>query len=328
MSENLEMPESGSIGFRAPHSKLLASDRASKILGHKFEENLLKQAIGQCILSCRDVMPSTVAVFATGAEMDAILRSGICGTLASAFRGSLELRELTQPSLRDFLLARRDSAAVDPAMVVLLGSEKRPAAWPLPDFAKMLPGESHQGNAAGMRHFNPVWGYAGDWLRLDRKGNVSAIGSKTIEGCWSAREAAPAIARPFEYSWGVWAAVVPPAAAPARKLRLETVKLASHSAGQLVLSSAARTKIAHFINNTGTETGAGIFGSFPTPEAGRWLLQNAGIELDLAHRIHFVEAVHGWGPAFSLLQFYSDFPAGSRMVMMRDLASADLMVIE
>jgi len=50
----------GSIGFRGINSRLITPDRSSRILGHRYEENYLNQAIGQCVLSWRGTTPAAM----------------------------------------------------------------------------------------------------------------------------------------------------------------------------------------------------------------------------------------------------------------------------
>ncbi len=313
-----------SIGLRGVASRLIAPDRTSKILGSRFEEGLVKQAIGQCLISCAGTMPSRIAVFAAEPELDVISRGGLCGTLASAFRGSLELRELTQPALRDFTLAQQTS--FDGAVIViLLGSEKRPAAWPLPDFEKLVASPSPPSGHSNSKDRNLSFGSAGNWLRYDRKGSCSIIESKAIESSWLAPVSS--VASAFEYSWGMWASLLPFQKIPQRRIVVDQVKLASRVAGQLVLSTTAREKISQFMKPSETTQRGSLVASFPTPEAGRWLFQAAGIEPEILKQILLSEEFYGWGPAFSFLRFSADYPVGSRMLVMRDLVSVDLVVV-
>ncbi|NBQ53782.1 MAG: hypothetical protein EBU49_09410 [Proteobacteria bacterium] len=115
---------------------------------------------------------------------------------------------------------------------------------------------------------------------------------------------------------------------PQRRIVVDQVKLASKTAGQLVLSSSAREKISQFMRPSATTPGEGLVASFPTPEAGRWLFQAAGIQAEILKQVVFCEEFYGWGPAFSFLRFSADYPGGSRMLVMRDLVSVDLVVIE
>ncbi len=314
-----------SVGLRGIASRIITHDRTSKILGTRFEEGLVKQAIGQCLLSCADTLPSKIAVFVSEPELDVISRSGLCGTLASAFRGSLELRELTQPTLRDFTLAGQSSPE-NTVMVILLGSEKRPLAWPLPDFEKLVASPPQLAGDSNSNGRNLSFGCAGDWLRFDRRGSSSLIDSKAIESSWWPSGSVAASA--FEYSWGMWASVFPAQRTPQRRIVVDQVKLASRTAGQLVLSSSAREKISQFIKPSATPPGKSLVASFPTPEAGRWLFQAAGIAPEMLKQVVFCEELYGWGPAFSFLRFSADYPAGSRMLVMRDLVSVDLVVVE
>ncbi len=313
-----------SVGLRGIASRVIAPDRTSKIFGTRFEEGLVKQAIGQSLLSCRNAMPSRVAVFASEPELDVISRGGLCGTLASAFRGSLELRELTQPALRDFILARQSSSE-DAVMVILLGSEKRPVAWPLPDFEKLVTNPPQPSGHTNAKDRNLSFGCSGDWLRLDRKGSCSVIDSKAIESSWLASGSSTASA--FEYSWGVWASLLPSQKTPQRRIVVDQVKLASRTAGQLVLSTAASDKIIQFLKPLENAPGESLVASFPTPEAGRWLFQAAGVHPEILRQVVFCEEFHGWGPAFSFLRFSADYPTGSRLLVMRDLVSVDLVVV-
>ena len=318
-------PEQISIGIRGFVSKLIASDGTSKFLGHRFEEGLVKQAIGQGLINYKGAMPSRIALFTSEPELDVISRSGLCATMASAFRGSLELRELTQPTLRDFLVAHATSSG-EPVMVVLLGTEKRPTAWPLPDFSKLVPAPSPSKVVSVRKSQGHTFGHAGEWLRFDRRGACSVIDFKMVESFGDTPRANAAVA--FEYSWGVWASILPVVHSPVGRLKVETLKLASKMAGQLVLSTSAKEKISQFLNQSGLEASGIIVGSFPTPEAGRWFFQAAGISPLVVDRVEFCEELHGWGPAFSLLRFSTDYPAGSRMLVMRDLGSIDLVVVE
>ncbi|NBQ54945.1 MAG: hypothetical protein EBU49_15390, partial [Proteobacteria bacterium] len=172
---------------------------------------------------------------------------------------------------------------------------------------------------------SPSFGCAGNWLKFHRKGSSSIIDSKAIESTWSASGSAAGSA--FEYSWGMWATVLPAQKTPRRRIVVDQVKLASRTAGQLVLSSSAREKISQFIKPSETPSGESLVASFPTPEAGRWLFQAAGIAPEILKHVVFCEDAHGWGPSFSFLRFSADYPVGSRMLVMRDLVSVDLVEV-
>ncbi len=320
-----------SIGFRGFNSRLITPDRASRILGHRYEENYLNQAIGQSVLSWKDTTPSKLAIFASEPEMDAISRCGICGTLATAFGGSLELHELSEPLVRDLVKSHLESSH-DPLMIVLLGTEKKPKAWPLPDFGKVVPIDRATVAKTSQPLTLPDLGRSGEWLRLDRKGGMAFLDEAILATTWQtpgSREHGS-----FEYSWGIWAATFAPSRDPgeilsgtSRVVRIETVKITSGGAGFLALAGEARETLSRFLVEFGQSPGATLAMSFPTPESGRWLCQVAGFLPGGVSNLIFTEEVHGWGPAFTFLRFVSDFPPGSRLVLMRDLSSVDLVEI-
>lgn len=314
---------SRSIGFRGFSSRLIAPDRASRILGHRYEESYLRQAVGHAILASVEKPPARAVVLASDAEMDVITRSGLASTLATAFRGNLELRELGQPALRDVLLASQLDDS-NPLLVVLLGSEKKPAAWPLPDFSKVAPAPHAIPGSSLKTRSKKYFGVSGDWLRLGRKGGMSFLDPRILETAWNHGGTVGQQAQ-FEYSWGIWSATISQAAR--RLVRIETVNTGSVGAGLLALSGEARETVIRFIRGFNPDAGGLFVASVPTPESGRWLMHQAGIAVEGSHGFILSEDLHGWGPAFSLLRFVSDFPSGSRMVVMRDLASFDLLEI-
>jgi|GEM_PF-2114089 len=321
----------GSIGFRGITSRLITPDRSSRILGHRYEENYLNQAIGQCVLSWRGTTPAKLAIFASEPEMDAISRCGLCGTLASAFGGSLELHELSEPSVRALVKSHLENSP-DPLMVVLLGTEKKPKAWPLPDFGKVVTLDHTVPGKTAPASPLPGLGRSGDWLRLDRKGGMSCLDASILATTW--QEPGTRGHGSFEYSWGIWAATIAANPGPealstttSRSLKIETVKIASGGAGLLALVGEARSRVSRFFADFHQKPDGILAMSFPTPESGRWLFQAAGFFPGDIPNIVFTEDLHGWGPAFTFLRFVADFPAGSRLVLMRDLSSVDLVEI-
>jgi hypothetical protein len=327
-----------SVGFRGFSSRLIAPDRASRILGHRYEENYLHQAIGQCFLSWKDAAPAKLAIFASEPEMDVISRSGVCGTLATAFGGSLELHELSEPLVRDLVKMHLDgssTASRDPLIVVLLGAEKKPKAWPLPDFGKVLPAEPiDKSGRLARAGYSPGFGRSGEWLRLGRKGGMSFLDHAVLATAW--QDPVSRNQGAFEYSWGIWAATLrsngligqDPSQASTRRVRIESVNIESSGAGLLAFSGVTREKLASFLAGFDRGRGGCLAVSFPTPEACRWLFQAAGFSPAETAAISFTEESHGWGPAFTFLRFVSDCPAGSRLILMRDLSSVDLVEIE
>ena len=310
-----------SFGLRDALSRVMAADRSSRWLGQKFEESLVKQAIGN-LLACADrVMPQRVVMLAAPAELEIITRSGLCGTLTSAFRGSLELRELSYPVLRDFLA---EHSTAGPVMVIAIGTEKKPQGWPLPDFSKWAGAKpSREQPAAGLS-----FAMAGRWLRLDRRGNPALLEKRSIE-----RDEAKVSEAPprqgggkdpatFEFSWGIWSALRrsgPDVENEASGLLFQALSLGSGSAARVVLPPLSRQRLGEFMAGAGM-----VYLSTPTLECSQWLLSEAGFAASVPDNVRMIEHSCGWGPSFSLLRFYADANPGDRMVVLRDLQSVDL----
>ncbi len=297
----------------------MSADRSSRWLGHRFEESLVKQAIGQVLARAEGVMPSRILILAASPELEIITRSGLCGILTSAFRGSLELRELSYPVLRDLLV---ENPASGPLMIIAIGTEKRPAGWPLPDFARwlsnpaMLPKQPVKESALN-------FSMSGRWLRMDKRGHSSLLETSSADS----RAVVQRIGReatPFDFSWGIWSSVRRSSSGSnsgERRVSFETLKIGADSAARIVLPQLLRRRLAEFIGKRGTT----IYVSTPTMECSYWMLAESGFESVWPGHVVSVEHSHGWGPSFSLLRFYADSKPGDRMVVMTDLQSIDLL---
>ncbi|MEY4631599.1 MAG: hypothetical protein RIQ81_1719 [Pseudomonadota bacterium] len=323
-------PATKSFGLREHLSRVLAPDRSSRWLGHRFEESLVKQAVGQVLAGGNGTMPGRVVVMASSPELEAITRSGLCGMLASAFMGSLELRELAYPVMREFLEQTSDNA---PVMVIAIGTEKRPLGWPLPDFGKWLPAgflSKPDQDVPGYLRFDS----SGHWLRMDRKGNATVLEARPLPNAAEDKvnpqgnrknDSGKSVAGAFDFSWGIWAGQVMPAKTPVaahaeeKRIVCQAMSLGSGSAARVVLPAATRERLSEFLAGEGA-----VYISSPTLECSEWLLAEGGHQSGQDQRFHFVEQSHGWGPAFSLLRFYCDARPGDRMIVLRDLTAIDL----
>lgn len=312
-----------SLGLRDSVSRVLGADRSSRWLGLKFEESLVKQAIGSLLAGAGGSMPERIVIMAAAAELEAITRGGLCGTLTSAFRGSLELSELSYPVLRDFLAAKAVGA---PVMVIAIGTEKRPQGWPLPDFSKWAgPAAAPKFQQAGECLSFEM---SGQWLRLDRRGHVSLLEKREVPRAETNPHLAPLREKsgkdqaPFDFSWGIWSVIRRPrpiAVSGDSRLSFQALSLGSGSAARVVLPQSSRQRLAEFLGTGGT-----VYLSTPTLECSQWLLSEAGFIQSVPDNIRMIEHSCGWGPSFSLLRFYGDGKPGERMVVLRDLQSIDL----